>query len=202
EQWRSKALSEKGPRASLAALLALARVGGKTVQPDLLKALSQISISSLGEQQRLEKLRVIEVTMARQGVPAGKDAQALVSELDPLYPAQDFPLNRELCQVLLALDAPDSVAKTVKLLSSAPTQAEQILYVHHLRTIRNGWTPELRRQYFAWFTKDHTDAKHPGQELKWFEDAGRPYADGASFPRFIANFHADAVKTLSEEEKK
>jgi putative heme-binding domain-containing protein len=202
EQWRSKALSEKEPKTALAALLALARVGGKMVQPDLLKALTQFSTSSLGEQQRLEKVRVIEVTMARQGVPAGNDAQSLVSELDPLFPAQSYPMNRELCQVLLALNAPDAVAKTMKLLSSAPTQDEQILYVHHLRTIKNGWTPELRREYFAWFAKDREDAKHPEQELKWFEDAGRPYADGASFPRFIANFHADAVKTLSDEEKK
>jgi putative heme-binding domain-containing protein len=201
-QWRDKALSEKDPKTSLPALLALARLGGKDVQGDLLKALSQISISSLGEQQRLDKLRVIEVSIARQGKPQGDAAKALVSELDPLYPAETFPLNRELCQVLLALDAPGAVAKTMKLLDSGPTQEEQILYVHHLRTIKDGWTPELRREYFAWFAKDRSNIKHPEAELKWFEDAGRPYADGASFPRFIANFHADAVKTLSDEERK
>jgi putative heme-binding domain-containing protein len=37
--------------------------------------------------------------------------------------------------------------------------------------------------------------------MKWFADAGRPYADGASFPKFIGNFHADAVKTLSPQER-
>jgi putative heme-binding domain-containing protein len=199
-QWRQKALDEKEPRAALAALLALARVGGKDVQPDLLKALSQFSASSLDDPRRLEKLRLIEVTVARQGLPVGNDAQSLVSELDPLYPAQSFPLNRELCQVLLALEAPKAVEKTVKLLEAAPTQEEQILYVHLLRTIKNGWTPELRKAYFAWWAKDRKDAKHPEEVLKWFDDAGRPYADGASFPKFIGNFHADARRTLKPEE--
>jgi putative heme-binding domain-containing protein len=36
--------------------------------------------------------------------------------------------------------------------------------------------------------------------LQWFADAGRPYADGSSFARFLGNFHTDAVKTLKPEE--
>ena len=70
--------------------------------------------------------------------------------------------------MLLALDAPDAVAKTVKLLEAAPTQEEQIDYVLALRTIKDGWTPELRRQYFSWWTKDHSkaDAKHPDYVLQ------------------------------------
>jgi len=39
-----------------------------------------------------------------------------------------------------ALDAPEAVAKTMKLLAAAPTQEEQIAYVLALRTVRNGWT--------------------------------------------------------------
>src|SRR5204862_6099045 len=96
------------------------------------------------------------------------------------------------------------VAKTVKLLAGAPTQEEQILYVHHLRTIKTGWTPQLRRQYFSWWTKDHnkTDASmHPKNVVKWFEDAGIRVSNGASFARFLANFHADAQKTLTPEQK-
>jgi putative heme-binding domain-containing protein len=200
-QWKSQALAEKEPKAALAALLALARVGGKDAQPEVLKSLSQLSISSLGEPQRLEKLRVVGVAVARGGKPSADDAKALVSELDPLYPSEDAALNRELGQVLLALEAPSAVAKTMKLLAAAPTQEEQIAYVHSLRTVKAGWTPELRKAYFAWWTKDRAQAKHPEQVLQWFADAGRPYADGASFPKFLGNFHADAAKTLTDEEK-
>jgi putative heme-binding domain-containing protein len=201
EQWKSQALNEKDPKAALPALLALARLGGKGAQPELLDALARLPMLSLPEARQLEKLRVIEVSLARQGVPTGPAAKQLVAELDPLYPAKSQRLNRELGQVLLALDAPDAVAKTMKLLAAAPTQEEQIGYVLSLRTIKNGWTPELRKEYFGWFTKDRSGLKHPPEVLQWFADAGRPYADGASFPKFIASFHADAVKSLKPEER-
>ena len=202
EQWKQKAMDEKQPDAALAALLALARVGPKDGQADVLLPLLKVKVDRGDERRMLEKLRVIEVSIARQGKPAAELASQVVNELDPMYPAQDFPLNRELCQVLLALDPTGAVPKTVKLMQAAATQEEQILYAHHLRTIKEGWTPELRKAYFGWFTEDHKDAKHPDYVLKWFEDAGRPYADGASFPRFIGNMHADAVRTLSDEDKK
>jgi putative heme-binding domain-containing protein len=38
--------------------------------------------------------------------------------------------------------------------------------------------------------------------VQWFKDAGRDYSDGSSFPKFIANFHADAQKTLTADESK
>ena len=200
-QWQQKAMDEREPKAALAALLALARVGPKNAQQDVLLTLSKIEIPRDDEQRLLEKLRVIQVSIARQGKPQSDLAAQTAMELDPLYPAKTFALNRELCQVLLALEAPKAVEKTMKLLAAAPTQEEQILYVHHLRTVKNGWTPELRKAYFAWWTKDRKDAKHPEPLLQWFADAGRPYADGASFPKFIGNFHADARKTLTPEEQ-
>ena len=110
-------------------------------------------------------------------------------------------MNRELCQVLLALDAPDAVARTVKLLETAPTQEEQIDYVLALRTIKTGWSPELRRRYFSWWTKDGRNARHPDGMMKWFEDAGRPYGDGRSYTNFIAHLHRDAKGSLSAEEQ-
>ncbi len=199
EQWKDKALAEKQPSAGLTALLALARYGGKDIQPELLKALARFPISSLTETQQIEKLRVIEVTIARQGKPTADDAKALIAELDPAYPAKTEPMNRELSEILLALDAPDAIAKTVKLLTASTTQEEQVWYVLQLRTAKTGWTPELRQQYFTWWTGDRSK-QHPGYVTQWFKDAGRDYSDGASFPNFLKNLHADARKTLSPEE--
>ena len=202
DQWKSRSLSEKRPEAALTALLALARVGSSGSQGELLDALARLPLSSLPFSQQLDKLRVIEVSVSRQGRPAPQEASKLISELDPLYPAQSQELNRELCQTLLALGAHDAVAKTMALLAAAPTLEEQVGYVQYLRTIRTGWTPELRRQYFAWFTKDHANAKHPDYVLEWFEEGGRPYGDGASFPNFLAHFHSDAKATLTPEERR
>ena len=152
-EWKDKALAEREPRPELTALLALARLGGNDVQPALLESLAKVPFSSLSDEQKLDKLRVIEVSLSRQGKPSPELAKLLVGELDPFYPAASEPLNRELCQVLLALDAPNAVACTMALLAAAPTQEQQLLYVLYLRTVKTGWTPELRRQYFGWWTK-------------------------------------------------
>jgi putative heme-binding domain-containing protein len=200
EQWKSRALSESNPKAALLALLSVARLGGAGAQDDLYEALAKIPAASLDEQGKLEKLRIIEVAVARNGKPSAESVSKIIAELDPLYPAQSQPLNHELCQVLLALEAPDAVAKTVKLLKDSKVQEDQLVYVHHLRTITKGWTPESRQAYFSWWTQGRMGSTHPDFVLQWFADAGRPYADGSSFAKFLGNFHGDAVKTLKPEE--
>lgn len=201
DQWKQRALSESKPRAAITALLALARLGNSQDQSELFKSLSRFPLSSLPETEQLDKLRVLEVSISRQGRPAAEVAAPVVKELDAQYPAKTVEMNRELCQVLLALEASDAVARTVKLLDAAPTLEEQVGYVQYLRTIKTGWTPELRREYFAWFTKDHARAEHPAYVVKWFEDAGRPYDNGSSFNNFLAHFHQDAENTLNPNEK-
>jgi putative heme-binding domain-containing protein len=200
EEWKSRAFSETNPKAALVALLSVARLGGAGAQADLYKALAKIPTASLDEQGKLNKLRVIQVSVARNGKPPVEVASQVVADLDPLFPAQDTFLNRELSQVLLALDAKNAVARTVKLLNDAKDQEDQIYYVLELRTITSGWTPELRKEYFSWWNKDRSNIAHPSYVLQWFADAGRPYADGSSFPKFISNFHADAVKSLTPDE--
>jgi putative heme-binding domain-containing protein len=162
--------------------------------------LARIPISSLDEDRQLEKLRVIEVAVSRDGKPSAEAAKAIIGELDPLYPAKTEALNRELCQILLALNAPDAVAKTVTLLEQAKTQEEQVLYVHHLRTVTDGWTPEARKAYFSWWLRDRSKNAHAPTIVRWFEEAGINYNDGASFARFLGNFHKDAEKTLKPDE--
>ena len=201
EQWIAKALEEKQPNAALTALLSVARLGKPDSQPELLKALAKFPIASLDETQQLDKVRVLQVSIARQGKPSGDAAKQVIDELSPLFPAKSEFLNRELSQTLLALDAPDAVAKTVSLLGTAATQEEQLSYVLFLRTIKSGWTTALRQQYFGWWPKDRSTAQHPGFALKWFEEAGRPYSDGASLARLVGNVHGDAKASLSPEEQ-
>jgi putative heme-binding domain-containing protein len=202
EQWKAKALGESRPQAAMDALLALARLGGSDAQRDLFASLAKFPLATLTKDLQLQKLRVIEVSMARQGKPTGDLARSVIAELDPLYPNQSEFMNRELCQVLLALDAPGAVAKTVALLDAAPTQEEQVGYVLFLRTIKNGWTPDLRKDYFSWWNKPRASAGHPNYVLQWFADVGIRYNDGSSFPRFLGNFHMDAENALTDAEKK
>lgn len=185
-QWKSRALAESNPTAALTALLAVARLGGVESQADLFQALGRFPMSELADQtQQLEKLRVIEVSLSRQGGPAPGLAAALIADISPLYPAKTIPLNRELCQILLALDAPDTIARTLRLVNAAPTQEDQLTYIFHLRTITLGWTPDLRRQYFAWWLVNQHATRQPDGRLRWLPDLGREYSDGSSY-RWLA----------------
>jgi putative heme-binding domain-containing protein len=199
DQWQAKALAEKQPQAALTALLALARLGSAETQTAILQSLAAISPTGLSEQQLLEKLRVIEVSLARQGVPTGDVAQKLIADIDALYPAKSEALNRELCQILLAVNAPHAVSRTIALLKAAPTQEEQVAYVMALRNVKTGWNTDLRRVYLTWWNQGRSLA-HPAQVTKWFKEAGIDFNNGASFGNFLSKAHEEAKFTMSPDE--
>jgi putative heme-binding domain-containing protein len=198
-EWQGRALAEKQPHAAFNGLLALARMGSAETQPAILKALAAVPVGNLTEEQLLEKLRVIEVSIARQGVPTGDVAKQVIAELDPLYPAKSEFVNRELCQILLALNAPNAIAKTLGLLKAASTQEEQVTYVMHLRHVKAGWNSDLRRTYLSWWNAGRSTG-HPARVEKWFEDAGIRFNNGASFANFMSQAHEAAKFTMSPEE--
>ncbi|MDB6111733.1 MAG: heme-binding protein, partial [Pedosphaera sp.] len=223
-QWQDRALAETRTNAGINGLLALARCGTKETQNNLLKALAKFPLDGLDEDQKLEKLRVIELSFIRQDKPDAAIAKMAIEKLDHQYPAKSARLNRMLCELLIYLQAPDVVGKTLALLDAAPTQEEQIQYVFSLRKLTNGWTMPQREHYFSWFPshrpgaegeptywkgasyypwskKDQQGLQHSPELLKWFTDADREYGDGSSYPKFIANFRKDAVETLTDNER-
>jgi putative heme-binding domain-containing protein len=219
EQWQQRALQETRKRAGFASLLALARCGERDLQEKLLTALEKFPADELNEQEKLDALRVIQVSFARMGRPEDDVARDVAKALDPLFPAPSWPLNRELSQLLIYLDAPAVVKKSLDLRDQAATQEEQIHYMVALRNVKTGWTIEERKRYFAWFqnrprTEDggptypggssyfiSRNTKHPEQTVQWFKDVGREYGDGASLNNFIKNLRKFAVESLSADEK-
>lgn len=201
EQWQSRALAEARLQASLTALLAMARCANPAWQTDVLEALGRLPVSQMSEAQMLEALRVLGLVFIRMGRPAPDVADEVIRALNPLYPAKSERLNRELSQLLIYLEAPGVLERTLALMEAAPTQEEQIHYLFHLRTLKRGWTLDQRRRYFGWFNQNRAGLLHPPELVKWFRDVERDYVDGASFPRFIANFRREAVASLSETER-
>ncbi len=197
EQWRSRALEERNPQALITAILALARANGtdpfhrqaNDPSPDpalrdaAFKALARLQWSELSEEQQLELLRVYAVLLNRFGRPNDPLASDLIARFDSHFPASAPRLNAELINLLVYLQSPTVAVKGMQLLGSAPTQEEQIEYARALRTLKTGWTPELRKEYFQWFNRA----------------AG--YHGGASFGGFVRNIKVDAVAGLSEAEK-
>jgi putative heme-binding domain-containing protein len=184
EQWQEKALAEKDPESLINIMVALARCGEKSAQPSIFKALGALNWQALTEMQRLELLRTYALAVIRMGKPDAEQAKAIVEKLDPHFPAASFEINRELSALLLVLDAPGAVNKTVALLKKAETPREQIAFAYNLRPIKNGWTPELRKAYFEWFT------------------LAANYKGGNSLAGYIRNMKTEAVALLTDAEKK
>jgi putative heme-binding domain-containing protein len=210
-EWQTRALAEGRTNASLTALLALARCGGPETQALLLQRLGQWPLRSLNPEEQLEKLRVIELSFIRQGLPQAPQADAVREELAGEYPSTNQRLNAELCPLLVSLQAADVVGKTLALLDTAGTQEEQIRYIYDLRLLQRGWTIEERKHYFAWFNQRsaddainpnlHRSQPPPSATLRqWFTDAGRPYSDGSSLSGYLANFRQEALHSLTAAE--
>ena len=212
--WAAKALNEDDLQTSLTALLALTRQGDASHQPALLDALSQLSPAGMSEAQKLEALRVLSLCFIRMGKPDAATAEEIITAISPLYPAKTDALNRELVDMLVYLGSPDVVAKTVPLLSQEAVgleeiefdddllkrsgrygnsflnqkannpQRQQIHYAFALKNVSNGWTPELRKQFFTWFAK------------------ARNFKGGASFGGFINNFRNEALSKITDAKEK
>ena len=166
----------------LMGLLSLARMGTKDDEELVLKTLAKYPLDSLDDELKLIKLRVIEVALARQGRPNSDLVQMGIEKLGRQYPAKSFPLNRELCELLVYLGAPDVVEKTLALMDKSEEPAEQIWYALCLREATN-WTPAQREHYFSWFSK--------------MQD----YTGGNSARKFLLRIRDQALEKLPEAER-
>ena len=223
ESWKQRALGEKRTWASLEAMLALVRScpkdQAKALSPHLCEGITTLPIEQMSEDQLLAAIRLTGLVFTRLGAPTEDERRQMTDLWTRFFPqqktdAKDTPLNwiapgpgqvrasqsvnRELSQLLVFLDAPGTVGKTMALLRDAPGQEEQLHYAFVLRNGQQyaspgekkpagpltGWTPQLRTEYFAWLAK-----------------AAAQYSGGASFKKFIANLKKDALETLSDADK-
>ena len=119
DSWKSKALAEADPVKKTQAMIALARHSGKGQGAPMLQALMEIDYSGLDETGKQNLLRAFELVLARQGEPSGAVKNQLITYLDENYPANNNNLDRALAVLLVYLDAPDAVEKTLALLKTS-----------------------------------------------------------------------------------
>jgi putative heme-binding domain-containing protein len=192
---------------------ALALDGQKqTLQRVLHRELRRLTFSALTLEQKLNYLRALSLVFLRLGEPDDATRTEIVRHLDSEFPSANADLNRELCQMLVYLRSPTVIAKTVMLLDapSTPTvtddmkdllarnrgyggaiaasienapDQQQIWYAFCLRNLKEGWTMDERKAYFAWFERAHT------------------WSGGASFHGFLRNIEREAFENASEKER-
>ncbi len=148
--WRSKALRETRSTAAATALLALARVGETSDQPDLLTSLNRLPFDSLDHQALFTVLRAYALSFIRQGKPSLEIQQAVERRLASLYPHENALVNQELCELLVYLESTVAIDRTLDLLESSPSQELQIHYAQALLHARNDWSLNQRLRFFSW----------------------------------------------------
>lgn len=204
EKWAEEALAESDPQAAIEALIALARVGDKALQPKLFVALGKLNFTKLPSDLQLPYLRAWQLVFTRMGKPSPDVCAKIAERLDPLFPSADPLANRELVSLLVYLDSKSIVAKTVPMMDTAKDtditiaseavlsrndrysnavagmhdshpNRQAIAYAYALREAKVGWTPELRKTFFGWFPRT----------AKW--------RGGNSFKGFLNNIRNEAL---------
>lgn len=114
--WKAKALAETNSIALTQVLLALARTGTEGDKSAILNALNSIGFNKLSPAQQLDVLRVYELVFARMGMPDAAQKSKIVAMLDARYPSTSDELNRAYCKLLVFLEAPSVLPKTLALM--------------------------------------------------------------------------------------
>ncbi|HZZ27341.1 MAG TPA: c-type cytochrome [Pirellulales bacterium] len=176
ELWQDKVLMATDPETLITGAVAIAHQADKKILPRLLEALNQLDFDKLTTFQQLELLRDYELAIIRLGPLAAAQQEALIKRLDAHYPGGNDLVNRELCNLLCALQSPTVVAKTMPLLAAPSPQVKEefgdllgrntqfarpiaamlehhpdqqkIAYVYALRVVKAGWTPDQRAAFF------------------------------------------------------
>ena len=210
--WAERALAEKNPRSAIEALIALARVGDKSLQARLLESLGRIDFSSQPAELRLPLLRAWQLAFTRMGKPAPSVCAALAARFDPLFPQNDAFINRELVALLIYLDSPTIVAKTVPLLSvseptgTAPeeTASKALLarndsYGSVVADVSNS-RPDRQQIAYAYALRNATAGWTPKLRVEFFSwfSRTRSWKGGASFDGFLKNIRTEALATVTD----
>lgn len=213
--WQQRALVEKDPQTIIQTTIALARRGDKQIQQNLLQQLQSIPYTQLSAAQQIDLLRAFELVFVRMGKPAEAARQAAIAYLNLHYPAATNELNSPLSKLLVYLEAPDAVQKTVALMKVAKddTTATKTAMQSADLIMRNpqygldiagmlSKMPPLQQTFYATVLSDAKTGWTP--ELRdtyfaWFYQAFG-FKGGHSFTGFINNARKNALKNVSKDQ--
>lgn len=212
-EWQTRALNEKDPQILTHAAIALARHGNPTNRNALLNALMGINYADLSEAQQIDLLRAFELVMLRMGAPQGTVRTQVINYLNPYYPANSNAANRGLSKLLVYLEAPGAVEKTINLLETArdedsektASQSSDLI----LRNPQYGMdiagmlakVPPAQQTYYATVLMEADYGWTPElheKYFKWFKDAFG-YKGGNSYVGFINKARQAALTRVPKE---
>lgn len=213
-QWQDLVLNEKDPVALTQGAVALARQGNASIKNPLLQTLNGINYPQLSPSQQVDLLRAYELVFARMGMPDENIKQQIIASLDKFYPAKNNYVDRQLSKILISLQAPDAVSKTMALLESAKddtldqktfTESSDLVF----RNPQYGLdiaqmlskVPPAQQTYYAVMLSAAKTGWTPGLQdkyFKWFYNAFN-YKGGVSFIGFIDKARKLALENVPKD---
>lgn len=212
--WKSNLETEEDQGKILNAGLAYARVNGP-LDEFILGKLSSINASRLSNPDMISLSRVYELLLIRQGRPNTKLSDKIISHIDSQFPSNDAKVNRTLSQVLLYLNAPKAVDRSIALLdkeakeatSSHPEVLQAKLlersekYGPRIAEVVESMPPTEAMHYVTILShvKEGWTRELRTKYFDWFFKA-LDQTGGMSYKLFLDNIRAKALGNVSEED--
>ena len=198
-EWQDRALNETNPQTLSLAMIALARHGKKELKDKMIQSLVKVDFTKLSPTEKTDLIRAFEVLIFRMGKPEGTTREQLVTYLDKHYPSSSNTLDRELSKILVTINAPGVLEKTLSLLETAKDDSlvktvkssnEMIMRnpqygIDIARMLSN--IPPAQQIYFAVMLSEANSGWTPllhEKYFKWFAKAFT-YKGGVSYVGFI-----------------
>jgi len=198
--WKRRALLESHAARRVCALLALARVGPSSLDPEILSSLLTIDLVALPTEFQLAAARI--ATLAR---PEGDDLRSrLLEQFEPLFPGGHRGLNRELAELLVTWRSREVVAGALRRLAGGLSQVDAFHFLIVLSRTSEGWSPRRRQEYFRLLRGARLyqgDKVLPGVVRRTEEAAlgNVPEAERSTYERVLERRSRSAGKEVTEE---
>jgi hypothetical protein len=215
--WREKALKEKDAIALTNAMIGLIRSTTKEDKAFIIDALYGINYASLTDAQQLDILRAYELIFARFGTPNGAQKKKLIALFDAQYPAATNDFNKALSKLLVFLEAPSVLPKTLVLMDQKEQNNpnEQLAMSSEDLILRNPQygldiakmlekMPEPQQTYLAIMLSKAKKGWNPEMREKYFSWYRKAfsYRGGNSYIGFIDKARNFALKNVSKGKRK
>jgi putative heme-binding domain-containing protein len=213
-EWQSRALKETDPTTLTLAIIALARQGKPDLKNALLQALMKVNYQKLSSEQQIDLLRAFEIIFFRMGNPEGVVKNQVVAYLNPHYPAGANDLNRMLSKILVHIDAPGAVKKTLALMETAKDDpSDKTVSASSDLILRNpqygldiadvlSKVPPAQQTYYGVVLSEAKSGWTPELQdkyFKWFAQAFT-YKGGRSYIGFIDKARKMALNKVSKDQ--
>lgn len=218
-EWKDKAMSEKDPIAATQALIGLIRQSKPEFKSGIYAALLAIDNKAFTEAQTLDVLRAYELAMLRLGMPDASMASKIIAKFDAKYPSNRMNMDRALSRLLIPLEAPKVIERTLKLMETKDTASATAYRVESatssadliMRNPQYGTDiakmlekiPPAQQTYMATMlsaAKNNWTPELHERYFKWFKNSFQ-FSGGRSYVGFIDRARKLALKNVAESKR-